>query len=68
MVLQKKIKLNFSFSLLARIITTLGGRVRNKLFFGDPEITTVQVVIYNKLQIARQMVTRYGMSILTQLL
>ena len=49
--------------LLARIITTLGGRVTEKVIFGDPEITTGAS---NDLQqitnIARQMVTRYGMS------
>ena len=49
--------------LLARIITTLGGRVAEKVIFGDPEITTGAS---NDLQqitnIARQMVTRYGMS------
>lgn len=49
--------------LLARIITTLGGRVTEKVVFGDTEITTGAS---NDLQqitnIARQMVTRYGMS------
>ena len=49
--------------LLARIVTTLGGRVTEKVIFGDPEITTGAS---NDLQqitnIARQMVTRYGMS------
>ena len=49
--------------LLARIITTLGGRVTEKLVFGNTEITTGAS---NDLQqitnIARQMVTRYGMS------
>ena len=49
--------------LLARIVTTLGGRVTERVIFGDPEITTGAS---NDLQqitnIARQMVTRYGMS------
>jgi len=49
--------------LLARIITTLAGRVTEQIVFGDPEITTGAS---NDLQqvnnIARQMVTRYGMS------
>nr|WPV72491.1 cell division protein [Navicula sp.]WPV72648.1 cell division protein [Navicula sp.] len=49
--------------LLARIITTLAGRVTEQIIFGDPEITTGAS---NDLQqitnIARQMVTRYGMS------
>ena len=49
--------------LLARIITTLGGRVAEKVVFGDQEITTGAS---NDLQqitsVARQMVTRYGMS------
>ena len=49
--------------LLARIITTLGGRVAEKIVFGDQEITTGAS---NDLQqitnVARQMVTRYGMS------
>ena len=49
--------------LLARIITTLAGRVAEKVIFGDQEITTGAS---NDLQqitsVARQMVTRYGMS------
>ena len=49
--------------LLARIISTLADRQLKKLLFGDPEITTGAS---NNLQqvtnIARQMVTRYGMS------
>merc|ERR1712231_21149 len=39
-------------ALLARIIGTLGGRAAEQVIFGDPEVTTV----------ARQMVTRFGMS------
>ena len=49
--------------LLARIISTLGGRVVEQVVFGNPEVTTGAS---NDLQqitnIARQMVTRYGMS------
>jgi cell division protease FtsH len=49
--------------LLARIVSTLGGRVTEQIVFGDPEVTTGAS---NDLQqitsIARQMVTRYGMS------
>lgn len=49
--------------LLARIVTTLAGRVTEQVIFGDPEVTTGAS---NDLQqvtgIARQMVTRYGMS------
>jgi cell division protease FtsH len=50
-------------ALLARIITTLAGRVTEQVVFGNPEVTTgasndLQVVT----NIARQMVTRYGMS------
>jgi cell division protease FtsH len=49
--------------LLARIISSLGGRVTEQIIFGDPEVTTGAG---NDLQqvtnIARQMVTRYGMS------
>ena len=37
--------------LLARIITTLAGRVTEQIIFGDAEITTVLVMIYNKLLI-----------------
>jgi cell division protease FtsH len=37
--------------------------VAEKVVFGDRRLQQVQVMIYNKLQnIARQMVTRYGMS------
>merc|ERR1712113_1083167 len=50
-------------ALLARIMTTLAGRVTEHVVFGDPEITTGAG---NDLQrvttTARQMVTRYGMS------
>lgn len=49
--------------LLARIITTLGGRVAEKIIFGDPEITTgASNDLQQVTNIARQMVTRYGMS------
>nr|YP_010283164.1 cell division protein FTSH [Nitzschia traheaformis]ULD15928.1 cell division protein FTSH [Nitzschia traheaformis] len=49
--------------LLARIITTLGGRVAEKVIFGDPEITTgASNDLQQVTNIARQMVTRYGMS------
>ena len=50
-------------ALLARIITILGGRATEQVVFGDPEVTTgasndlQQVTI-----LARQMVTRFGMS------
>ena len=49
--------------LLARIITTLGGRVTEQIIFGDPEITTgASNDLQQVTNIARQMVTRYGMS------
>jgi len=49
--------------LLARIIATLGGRVAEKVVFGDPEITTgASSDLQQVTNIARQMVTRYGMS------
>ena len=49
--------------LLARIITTLGGRVTEQVVFGDPEVTTgASNDLQQVTNIARQMVTRYGMS------
>ena len=49
--------------LLARIITTLGGRVAEQSVFGDPEVTTgASNDLQQVTSIARQMVTRYGMS------
>ena len=49
--------------LLGRIITTLGGRVAEQVVFGDPEITTgASSDLQQVTNIARQMVTRYGMS------
>ena len=49
--------------LLARIITTLGGRVTEKVVFGNQEITTgASSDLQQVTSIARQMVTRYGMS------
>ena len=50
-------------ALLARIVTTLAGRVTEQVVFGDPEITTGASNDLQRLtSIARQMVTRYGMS------
>ncbi len=50
-------------ALLARIITTLGGRVAEQVVFGDPEVTTgASNDLQQVTNIARQMVTRYGMS------
>ena len=49
--------------LLARIVTTLGGRVTEQVVFGDPEVTTgASNDLQQVTSIARQMVTRYGMS------
>jgi cell division protease FtsH len=49
--------------LLARIITTLAGRMTEQIVFGDPEITTgASNDLQQVTNIARQMVTRYGMS------
>ena len=49
--------------LLARIITTLGGRVAERIIFGDTEITTgASNDLQQVTNISRQMVTRYGMS------
>lgn len=49
--------------LLARIMTTLGGRVAEKVVFGEPEITTgASNDLQQVTNIARQMVTRFGMS------
>ena len=49
--------------LLARIITTLGGRVAEQVVFGDPEVTTgASNDLQQVTNIARQMVTRYRMS------
>ena len=49
--------------LLARIVTTLGGRVTEQIVFGDQEITTgASNDLQQVTNIARQMVTRYGMS------
>ena len=45
--------------LLARIITTLGGRVTEQVVFGDPEVTTgASNDLQQVTNIARQMVTR----------
>ena len=49
--------------LLARVITTLAGRVTEQVIFGDPEVTTgASNDLQQVTNIARQMVTRYGMS------
>jgi len=49
--------------LLAKIITILGGRIAEQVVFGDQEITTgASQDLQQVTNIARQMVTRYGMS------
>jgi ATP-dependent Zn protease len=58
MVPLKKIKCYFRSALLARIITTLAGRVTEQVVF-NPEVTTGAS---NDFTIIARMVTRYGMS------
>jgi cell division protease FtsH len=49
--------------LLARITSTLGGRVAERVIFGETEVTTgASNDLQQVTNIARQMVTRYGMS------
>jgi cell division protease FtsH len=49
--------------LLARITSTLGGRVAERVIFGETEVTTgASSDLQQVTNIARQMVTRYGMS------
>merc|ERR1711939_691257 len=49
--------------ILARIIGTLGGRAAEEIVFGDAEVTTgASNEIMQVTSMARQMVTRYGMS------
>ena len=49
--------------LLARIITTLGGRAAEQVVFGDTEVTTgVSNDLQSVTSLARQMVTQFGMS------
>ena len=49
--------------LLARIITTLGGRAAEQVVFGAPEVTTgASNDLQQVTNLARQMVTRFGMS------
>jgi cell division protease FtsH len=50
-------------ALLARIITTLSGRAAEQVVFGDPEVTTgASNDLQQVTNLARQMVTRFGMS------
>ena len=50
-------------ALLARIIATLAGRAAEQVVFGDPEITTgASSDLQQVTNLARQMVTRFGMS------
>jgi cell division protease FtsH len=50
-------------ALLARIIVTLGGRATEQVVFGDPEVTTgASSDLQQVTNLARQMVTRFGMS------
>ena len=49
--------------LIARITMTISGRVAEQLIFGNPEVTTgASNDLQQVTNIARQMVTRYGMS------
>jgi len=49
--------------LLARIIATLGGRAAEQVVFGTPEVTTgTSGDLQRVTSLARQMVTRFGMS------
>lgn len=49
--------------LLARIITSLGGRAAEQVVFGNPEVTTgASNDLQQVTNLARQMVTRFGMS------
>lgn len=51
--------------LMQRIMTILGGRAAEQVIFGEPEITTgASNDLQQATNIARQMVTRYGMSML----
>merc|ERR1712157_194842 len=59
----KNKKLIARSALLARIIGTLGGRAAEQIIFGDPEITTgASSDLQQVTNLARQMVTRFGMS------
>merc|ERR1712050_298556 len=50
-------------ALLARIIVILGGRATEQVIFGDPEVTTgASNDLQQVTNLARQMVTRFGMS------
>ena len=50
-------------ALIARIITTLAGRATEQVIFGDPEVTTgASGDLQQVTNLARQMVTRFGMS------
>jgi cell division protease FtsH len=50
-------------ALLARIIATLGGRAAEQVVFGDAEVTTgASSDLQQVTNLARQMVTRFGMS------
>ena len=50
-------------ALLARIIATLGGRAAEQVIFGDSEVTTgASSDLQQVTNLARQMVTRFGMS------
>ena len=50
-------------ALLARIIATLGGRAAEQVIFGDAEVTTgASSDLQQVTNLARQMVTRFGMS------
>jgi cell division protease FtsH len=60
---RRRSNISFSISIISSNCTTLGGRVTEQIVFGDPEVTTgASNDLQQVTNIARQMVTRYGMS------
>ena len=58
-----RITFDVTLELFARIITILGGRAAEQVVFGKPELTTgTSGDLQRATNLARQMVTRFGMS------
>jgi len=60
---RRRPKFTVTFRIISKDLTTLGGRAAEQVVFGDPDVTTgASSDLQQVTNLARQMVTRFGMS------